>query len=367
MKLSCTQANLLKGVATVSRITSPRPTLPVLANIFAGTEKGRLKLSATDLEIGITTWVGAKVETEGKITVPARTFYELVVNNSDETVELALENTTLKLNSKHFDTSLKGIDASEFPVIPEVKKEASLAVAGLKFKEAVDQVVFSAATDETRPVLTGILLKADKTELKLVATDSFRLAEKIIKLTKPVGSLQVIVPARTLQEISRLIEPSIDQIELTISQNQVKFSFGPTELVSRLLEGTFPDYEQIIPTKQATTAQVSRLKLIEALRAAHIFAKDTAGSVVLRLKEANNLVVEANAPELGSNKTTVDTKRKGEPLEISFNIKYLLDGLNAMSTEQVDLLFADKFSPALIKPVQSADYLYLVMPLKLEA
>ncbi|MFY9484483.1 MAG: DNA polymerase III subunit beta [Patescibacteria group bacterium] len=366
MKLSCTQANLLKGVATVSRITSPRPTLPVLANIYCGTEKGRLKLSATDLEIGVTTWIGAKIEEEGKITVPARMFYELVSNNSDETIDLALENTTVTIKSKHFDAHLKGIDASEFPLIPEVKKEVTLTIPALKFKEAIDEVVFAAATDETRPVLTGILIKADAKEMRFVATDSFRLAEKVIKLAKPGGSLQVIVPARPLQEVARLIEPSIDQVELAIAQNQIKITLGNTELVSRLLEGNFPDYEQIIPTKHNTSAIVSRTKLIEALRAAHIFARDGAGSVVMRLKDPTSVTVEATAQELGSNITTIETKRTGEPIEISFNIKFLIDGLNAMGAEQVELLFVDKSSPALVNPVGAGDYRYLVMPLKLD-
>ncbi|MBI3495626.1 DNA polymerase III subunit beta [Candidatus Berkelbacteria bacterium] len=367
MKLSCTQANLLKGVATVSRITSPRPTLPVLANIYCAAEKGRLRLSATDLEIGITTWIGAKVEQEGATTVPARTFYELVANNADETIDISVENSKLTLKSSHHEAHVNGIAASEFPLIPEVKKEFSLSIPGLLFKEAIEQVVFTAATDETRPVLTGVLIKADKNQVKFVATDSFRLAEKTISLANPVGSIQVIIPARPLQEAARLIEPSIEAVELALSQNQLKMTTGSTELVSRLLEGTFPDYEQIIPKDTKTTVEVDRAKLVAALRAANIFAKDSAGSLVIRLNEERSLIVEAMSQELGSNKTTVPAKRTGEPLEVSFNIKFLLDGLNAIPSDDVVAQFRDKFSPALLKPEQDPGYLYLVMPLKLEA
>ena len=312
MKISCTQENFAKGLGITSHTISSRASLPVLNNILLKVEKGRLTLSATDLEIAISTWIGAKVDKEGAITIPSRLLSEYINTNTDKTINLELKQTTLYLESDHFKASIKGIEASEFPLIPKVKEISKLEVNSADFKKGIEQTVFACALDETRPVLAGIYFKIDSNKLKLVATDSYRLAEKNINLKNSNGNqASFIVPAQTMSEIGRLIDDKIEKVEIQVGENQVKFQLGPTEIVSRLVEGGFPDYEQIIPKTIKTTIELKTDQFANAIKMASFFARDTANNVKLIFRKPKDFEILAVSPQIGENKSLPEAEISG--------------------------------------------------------
>lgn len=367
MHISCTQENLAKGVAAVSRIVGVRSTLPILSNVLLSTSKGRLTIAGTDLEIALVVSIGAKVEKEGSITVPARLLADFVSSNQDKTIELSVDNTQITAKSDHVSAHLYGLDAEDFPVIPDVVSDESYQIKPSDLKEAINQVVFATAQDETRPVLTGVLCRLHGSSLTLVATDSYRLAERTIPLTKPVGKeVSCIIPARTLSEVSRLLELSLDSVLLTLAQTQVSFSFGNYTLVSRVLEGTYPDYKQIIPKKTTTSTQVSLGALQSALKLAHSFSRDISHNVRIIFSPDGPLHITATSINIGDTVNSVESTTTGEKLEIAFNAKFILDTLAVMPGDTVTIKCAGKASPAIIIPSLQTDYMTLVMPLRLD-
>lgn len=366
MKLECTQANLQRGLGLVGRMVGTRATLPVLANILLKTDKGRLRLSATDLEIGVSTYVGAKVDKDGDITLPARLLGEFIATNPDDTVTIESKDTDATLTSKHYKATIKGIEASEFPAIPEISPEFEAEVNISDFKTAIAQSVFASAIDETRPILSGVLIKIDGNEFKLVATDSFRLAEKTLRLDKKVNrKIQVVVPARTMIEIARLLEEATGTVRLRVGENQVAFSAGDIYLVSRIIEGAFPDYEQIIPREIPIHATIDRNELINAMKMSTLFARDAANNIKVKLTKSE-MEILATSPQLGENVSKVKTETKGEDLEIAFNAKYFLDALLVMGGKQIDVGFVGKLNPCVLKNPSDKSFLCIIMPLRVE-
>lgn len=367
MKISCTQENLAKGLNTVSHMVSVRTTLPVLNNILLKVEKGRLNLAATDLEIGISTWIGAKVDQEGAITVPARLLVDFVTTNSDKTINLELKETSLNLSSEHFKANIKGIEATEFPLIPEVKTGGKIDLKTADLKEGISKTVFACALDETRPVLAGVYVKASKNQVKLVATDSYRLAEKTIDL---VGNLDketnFIVPAKTMSEVARLLDESIEKVEIMVGENQVQFKLGPTMLISRLVEGSFPDYQQIIPLNLKTKVNLKNREFQSAIKMASFFARDSANNIKLKLKKPKTFNVIAVSPQMGDNTSQIETEFTGEELEIAFNAKFILDCLSVINSEEITLELAGNLSPGILRPKSDKNYLYIIMPLRID-
>jgi DNA polymerase-3 subunit beta len=367
MKLSCTQEKLNKALNIVNRIVSPRGTLPVLNNILVKTDNGQLRFSATDLEIGINTWIGAKIDEEGAITIPSRLMSDFVNTNNDETIKLEQKDTTLSLKSAKYEANIKGIEAGEFPLIPDVKKDPQIELNSKDLKVAIDQVAFSAATDETRPVLTGVLLKAKDNELKLVATDSYRLAEKTIKLEKKVSEeINIIIPQRTMHELSRIISSYESKVEIRIGENQIQFNFDEIQLVSRLLEGSFPDYDQIIPKKSETKTTLAITDFANSIKMASYFARESANNIKLRINNDKNMEVVAVSPQVGDNVSRVNSKTVGKDIEIAFNAKFILDALNVIKSKDVILETTDKTRAGVIRPIKDEGYLYLIMPLRVE-
>jgi len=367
MKISCTQENLSKGLAIVSHMVGTRTTLPVLNNILLKVEKGRLYLSATDLEIGINTWVGAKVDKEGAITIPARLLSEFITTNTDKTINLELKETSLHLESEHYKANIKGIEASEFPLIPEIKDGAKMSLLASLLKEGILKTAFACALDETRPVLAGVLLKTVQNKLKMVATDSYRLAEKTIGLdAAPDKATNIIVPGRTMMEIGRLIDESVEKAEILIGENQVQFKLGPTVIVSRLVEGSFPDYEQIIPTGIKTKVTLKNNLFQNAIKMASFFARDTANNIKFQLKKPSKLNIIAVSPQMGDNISELTGEITGEDLEIAFNAKFILDVLPVLQSEEILIEFAGSLSPGILRPKTDKNYLYIIMPLRME-
>jgi DNA polymerase-3 subunit beta len=366
MKISCTQENLSKGLSIVSRMATTRATLPILANVLLAVDKGRLKLAATDLEIGITTWIGAKIEEEGGLTIPARTFADFVANNTDKTIDLSLKETDLHLKSEHYKANIKGMEASEYPLIPEIKGSPVCEIPGLLLKEAISQTVFASSSDESRPVLGGINFRFAKNELKLVATDSYRLAEKTLKNIKTSLESDIIVPSRTINELSRILNVN-QAVKIFINESQILFDLGETHLISRLIEGSFPAYQQIIPDSYQTKATVNTNELASALKMASLFAKESANNIKLRLKKGS-LEIIAVSQQVGDNTANIPAATDGKEIEIAFNARFILDALNAAGTLEIILELNDitERKPSALKPVETKDYTYIIMPLDIQ-
>ena len=374
MKVSCLQENLAKGLSLVSRAVAARSTLPVLGNILLATDNGRLRLSATNLELGITCWVGAKIEEDGSITVPAKTFVDLVNTLPQDKVELDLNvrTQTLNLVCGRTQAHLKGIDAQEFPLIPCADLDNSLELNVEDFKEMINQVTFAAATDEARPILTGVLAKIDGGLLRLEAADGFRLAVRTASLSAPAETpVTAVIPARALAELARVVgsdEPVY--MSLPPGRGQVIFHHGNVELVSQLIEGNFPDLSAVIPKNYTTRTVLPTEEFRKACRTSDIFAREAAHTARLKIKPGTELTpghvsISATSAETGDNVAELDATVDGVPIEIAFNVKYLVDVLNVISTPNVALETSTATSPGIIRPVGRDDFLYVAMPMHL--
>lgn len=369
MKLTCLQENFSQGLSTVCRVVSTTGSLPVLSNVLLKTEEGRLKLQATDLETGVTTWVGAKIEEEGAITIPAKIFSRLVSNLAPGEISLETKKQILHLKSQEVESKFNGLSAEEFPTLPEFSEKDSFELQGGNLKQALEEVVFAAAADEGRPILTGILFFGEGKNLTLVGVDGFRLSEKKLALKKEIPSLSLVVPARTLRELSLILSRSEENpaIFRPKEENQIMFKVGDVIFSSRLLEGEFPKYEEIIPSDFSTKFTLLREEFLRAAQLASLFAQGGANIVRLELLPQEGLVsVSANTQEIGSNRVEVQGEGEGEEAKIAFNAKYLTDCLQALSCERVVFEMSESLKPGLIRPEDSPDYLHVVMPVRVQ-
>jgi DNA polymerase-3 subunit beta len=372
MRVSCLQENLAKGLSVVGRAVATRSTLPVLANVMLTTDNGRLKLSATDLEIGINCWIGAKVEEDGATTVPARSFIDLVNSLPSERIdmELIVRTQTLNLKCARYEANVKGIDAQEFPLIPSLEEgEGQITLEAAAFRRMIEQVVLAAAADESRPILTGVLANFQGNQLTLAAADGFRLSVRTEELPAEMEPTSVIIPARALAELARV---STDEEGITLvitpTRKQVLFHAPNVDLVSQLIEGNFPDYQQIIPKSCATRTVLNTNSFLRACRTANIFARDAANIARLQIVPDSGLApgyltIAATSAELGDNVGEIDASVEGNEIEIAFNVQYLIDVLSVMDSAQVVLETATSSSPGLIKPVGDVDFVHVIMPM----
>lgn len=376
MKLSCLQENLKRGLATVSHAVAGKSTLPVLANVLLATDNGRLKLAATNLEIGITCWVGAMIEEEGAITLPAKLLSDVVNGLPNDKVVLTLDPRTqsVKVECARFVTNIKGIEADEFPTIPTLsERETTVGLPPDMLRDTIDKVAFAAASDDSRPVLAGVLVRLNGSTATFAAADGFRLATRSIELPEPVdGNYEFIVPARALSELARIIGDSEGQIGITLTPGggQVLFHTDTAELVSRLIDGKFPDFERIIPGQYLTRAVLDTQELAKAVKLAALFATASQNVVKLQLEaggdmEPGRLVISANAAEIGDNTGELDGMIQGEGGAIALNVKYLSDALAAMKTAQVAFETQTPQSPGVFKPVGQEGYIHIIMPMSL--
>ena len=375
MKVSCLQENLARGLSTVARAVATRSTLPVLANVLLATDNGRLRLTATNLELGISCWIGAKIDEEGSTTAPARTLVDLVntLPNDRVEMELVVRTQTLKVRCGSFNNDLKGIDAQEFPPLPQATEEEGVSLNVEDLKEMINQVAFAASTDDARPVLTGVLLEIDNGQLTLAAADGFRLSVRKAHLSSPgTGKLRAIVPARALAELGRILSDGDETVTMILppARGQVLFRSKNVELVSQLIEGNFPDYQGIIPATSATRTVLPTSSFLKACKAADIFAREAAHSARLRITPGSDLepgrvLVSATSAETGSNETVVDATVEGGPIEIAFNVRFLVDVLGIIDTPNVALETNTASSPGVLRPVGREDFLHVVMPMHL--
>jgi len=375
MKVSCLQENLSKGLGIVGRAVSPRSTLPVLGNVLLSTDAGRLKLSATNLEVGITCWVGARVDEDGAITVPARTFVDLVNALPPEQVdmELVVRTQTLNLQAGRSEANIKGIDAQEFPIVPIPDGENGISVDPDVLRTAVSQVAFAAATDESRPILTGVLAKFEDSQLTLAAADGFRLSVRTIPLPEPIPDpFSIIIPARALTELGRISSEQKDPIIITVTptRNQVLFQLTDIVLVSQLIDGNFPDYRQIIPRERVTHTVADTAAFLKACKAAIIFARESNDITRVHIKPGSELtpghvIISATSAETGDDVSEFDAVVEGEEIEIAFNVRYMIDLLSVVGTPQVALDTTTSSSPGVVRPVGDAEYTHVIMPMHL--
>ena len=372
MKFTCTQENLALGLATVAHLAGKNTTLPILNNVLIKAENGVVTLTTTNLELGVRCTVRGRVESEGSYTVQSRVISDLVSLASSKSLDIALVNDSLEVNGESNQSSIKGQPAEEFPSLPEIERKSPFSC------KALSSVIGFVSNSETRPEISGVFLKFMNGSLVLAATDSYRLAEKSIKCGG-VESREAIVPARTMAEVQRVVGGSAKQVpddesnvEIYFQDNQILFIYQNIEIVSRLIEGTYPDYKQIIPKTFKTTALVEIKDLLKAAKTSSLFSRAGVNDVNLELRE-KEIKVFANNSNLGSSSQVIEAKVEGGPNKIVLNHKYLLDGLNVLNSTVAAISMNDEASPFVLKgaetlskekPVISEDYLYIVMPIR---
>jgi DNA polymerase-3 subunit beta len=362
MKLQVTQENLNKALGMVARVANSRGTLPVLANVLIKTVNNRLSIAATNLDIAITHYIGAKVADEGAITVPARLMQDFISSLPSGVIDLQLDDYKLNIVTEQYQSVINGVSAEEFPVMPAIIKGKSWSVPAPELKKSLQQVVIAASTDEARPVLTGVYLHTGEGTLYMAATDSYRLAEK--ELSKVKEEVNLLVPVTAMQDLLRIVNDAEDEVQVTSDDQQVLFRVGDIELVARLIEGKYPDYQKLIPQKFETTAVLKRADLLNAAKISSLFARESAGSITLNVDEANQeLSIRSVASQLGENTAKAAAKVTGGGA-ITLNSRYLLDALHALSGEEVSFSFNGKLEPSVLRDVASTDYTHIIMPLK---
>ncbi len=376
MRVTVLQENLARGLSIVSRAVSPRSTLPVLSNILIATDEGRLRLSATNLELGITCWIAARIDEEGSTTVPARTFGDLVNTLPGDQVQLTLDvkSQTLHVKGGTSNNDIKGIDAQEFPPMPVPEMDGAIQLNVVDFKEMIQQVAFAASTDEARPVLMGVLVHVDKDKVTMAAADGFRLSVRRALLSNPAQQpLNVIIPARALNELARVATDGEEPIYMVVPKNrgQVIFRVKDVEVVSQLIDGTFPDYQQIIPRSYKSRTLVSTSSLLKACKQAEIFARDGSNVARLDIKQSkgemqpSEVEISAISEETGKNETIVEATVDGGSLLIAFNVKFLREALEVIKTPNVALETSAANAPGVVRPVGDDNFLHVIMPMHL--
>jgi len=376
MKLSCTRDNLHQALAITSHLTSKNVNLPILQNVLVKAEGGTIRFTTTNLEVAITCAIRGKVDEEGEITIPSKLFFDYVSLLPNETVTLESDESTLNVICGGNETKINGLPAGDFPLVPKVETQQSYKIPVDDFKKALSRVIFAVATNESRPELTGISTrfhKGQESTLTLAATDSYRLAECVISIVSEISRDEsLIIPARTLSEVSRILSVFKDEVdsptsvEMGLSENQVVFSYGGVELTSRTIEGNYPDYQQIIPKDFQTETSVDRDDFGKAVKTASLFSRTGLFDVTLDLDpEKNQLSVRALDSARGENTAAIGADISGHKNNVTVNYRYLLDGLGAIEGEQVLFQMIDPSNPCLLTPKdKTLKYLYIVMPIK---
>jgi len=374
MKFTCLQENLNFGLQATGHLVNKNINLPILNNVLIETSSSGVKLSSTNLEIGISCHVRCKVDDEGAFTADARLFSEYVNLLPNDQVNLeVVKDDFLKVSCRASETKIKGIVSDDFPVIPKIEKTTPYKIDIKEFKKALTQVVFAVASSESRPEISGVLMSFNKIKpgfVYLVGTDSYRLTEKALAITDNKEERDVIVPVKSLQEVLRILglvkdaENQNEALNIFVSDNQILFSCDGIELISRLIEGRFPDYKQIIPNETRTQAIVATSELVKSIKAVALFSKLGIFDVNLKFKAASGLVIEATNSQLGESKSELSVAYSGDDNETTLNYRYLLDGLNNISTEEVELSLVDGNVPFLVRPKGDESYTYIIMPIK---
>jgi DNA polymerase III subunit beta len=362
MQLSVTQENLSRALATVSRIASTRGSLPILSNVLLKTDNNQLLVAATNLDVAISETIGAKVKTEGSITVPARLMQDYVASLPSSTLTLEVKENKLLLTTEHHNSSINGTPADDFPEMPVIENGDVLQIPATDLKLALQQVLFAASSDDARPVLTGLYLHTTNGKLYAVATDSYRLAEKTI--SKEEKDVSLLIPASSLQDVLRVMRDDITAVAINYDEQQARFSVGSVELVTRLIDGNYPDYRKLLPKEYATTAVLNRSDLQEITKVSSLFAREAAGGVTVTIEEEKKEVsIRSIASQVGENNAVAEADVTGDAV-ITMNSRYILDALSAFEGKKIQVNVNGKLDPCVLTDPENEDYLHVIMPVK---
>ena len=373
MRVSCLQDNLAKGFSIVGRAVGTRTTLPVLSNILMQSDNGRLRLAATNLEMGVTAWIGASVEEDGGITVPARTFGDLVNTLSPERVDLevAVRTNALRMACGSTVANIKGIDSAEFPIMPEPQSDDErLAIPVDVLRESIGMVAIAAARDDSRPILTGVSMAFENGLLTMAAADGFRLSVREIPIESEFyDSFALVVPSRTLTELARISVEEEEFVQLILPQerSQVLFHMTNIDVVTQVIDGAFPDYRQIIPRDITTKVIVDTADLLQACKRADVFAREANHTARLSIQPQEGMAgvvkVSAESSETGSNEGVIAATIEGEGLEIAFNVRYLIEVLNVIQQDKIEIGTSRSDKPGVLKPIGDSTFTHVIMPM----
>lgn len=365
MKVICTHENLKKGLSLASRISGGNLTLPILNNVLITTDNGQLKISSTNLEVAVNTWIRCKIEEEGGIVVPSKTLSELVNNLPSENIELRTEDMQLFIESGTFKTKVRGLSPDDFPLIPQIEQQNAGEISADELKTSLSQVAFATAYSETQPEISGVLMNFGDKELTLVATDRYRLAEKKLKISGSVENRQIIMPNRSVQELQKVIAGAIGgTVQLFFGQNQVMFKTEDAEIISRLIDGQYPDYRQIVPSEFKTEISCQTSDLVAAMRTAGIFTQ-AGNNVNLVFSAPGTFAINSASTDIGESNVDIPASVEGSDGSVIFNHRYVLDSLSAIGTERVRIRVIDSNAPAIIDSPELPNYMYLVMPIRI--
>jgi DNA polymerase III subunit beta len=362
MKLQVTQENLTKALGSVARVANTRNTLPILGNVLLRTIGNQLSVSATNLDIAITHFIGSKVAEEGSITVPAKLMQDFVSSLPSGVIDLELDENKLHITTDQYKSTINGVSAEDFPVMPAINGGTSWQISSSVFKKGLQQVVLAASSDEARPVLTGLFLHTFEQELFMVATDSYRLAERSLQKNK--ADVSLLVPGSAMQDMLRIIGDSEDPVTITHDDQQILLQSGEVELVSRLIDGKYPDYRKLIPASFDITATLSRADFTNITKVSSLFARESAGSVTIKVDESSKQVsIRSIASQLGENTASAAAEIKGSG-EVTLNSRYLLEALHVFSGNTITLSFNGKLDPCLLVDPSEKGYKHVIMPLR---
>lgn len=361
MKIIINQKNLKRAINLIEKVVSKNTSLPILGNILLKTENGRLRLSATNLELGINTLVGVKIEEVGEIAIPAKIFSDFINTIQDEKITFITKNNILTINTEYYKTSILGFDPKDFPIIPKIKSEPIVSIPAKIFKGALMRVIDSMAVSETRPELAGIFLQIKENQCVFVSTDIFRLSEVIIPILES-SSISIIIPRNTVTELVHMCSDIEGDVQIKYTDNQVAFVGEDIELISRVVDGTYPPYKNIIPEKFISRVLIKRSEFENNIRLAGLFASSIS-DVKITCTE-NKLIITARNSDKGEIETDVPAILKNEPFEVSLNYRYILDGLKNMPGNDVIIEFTGAGSPLVMRPGDDKSFIYLIMPLR---
>jgi DNA polymerase-3 subunit beta len=366
MRLTCSQKDLSNALTITNKAVDVNNTLPVLNNVLLKAEGKRLYFTATNLEIAITYWIETDIKNEGEVTIPSKLLTNYINYLKDEKINISAEEGDMVVKTEDSTTKIKGIPATEFPPIPSVEKEGGFTIKARDFKQAIREVVFASSLNTTRPVLSGVFFIVDKDKMKMVATDSYRLAEKVMTVKKVSGDVRCIIPAKTIIELGFILDTLKDDedVDVAISKNQVLFTVGAVKLISRLIEGQFPHYDQIIPKSSKTKVYFEVTPFTLVLKRINIFAKENNNKVIFKTSK-EGVVVTTDTTQYGEGEVTLKNKTEGENNEIALNSQFILDVLNNVDCDEVVFEIGDKITPVIVKPKDRSDYTHIIMPLKI--
>lgn len=376
MKIICTQENLNRALNIVGKVVNKNTTLPILNNVLLKTEKNGLKLSATNLELGVDYWIGGKIEKDGEITIPTKLFSNFISNLPGENVEIKTREDMVNIKCDGYKTNIKGIDAKEYPLTPKLEIEYLFRIKSDVFKKALSQVLPSVSLSESRMEITGVFMDfsgIEEGKVVLVATDSYRLAQKTLEISKNdinkdtlkvLSNIHsVIIPKNAAQELARDLGDGDEVLEVVVTESQILFGFGHASILSRLIEGKYPDYKQVIPEKFLASAVMDLNNISHAVRIASFFSSASNNSVKFKLVQNGKVEISSEANDLGNNNSRIDADVKGEELEVIYNYKYLMDGLNSINGNVV-LDANNENAPSVLRSDSDNSFIYIIMPIR---